>query len=1022
MYSKLLYFCLLFFLIGTNVPAQETAFFKNYTTEQGLPSDRIRSLTQDSNGYVWVGTNAGLSRFDGTSFENFQKNDGLASDNIVKLATSQRHYIWVGHYEAGLELFNTQTAEVELHLEEPDGLPNNRITDIFEESKKSRTWISCIRDMWVWYDYKLKKIVQPEVKSHPLNSKSLPSTNSIYQILPDPENTDLYWLATNDGLGLYNEQDKTLRYFYFNEGRPGGNTDDRLRSIIWKNGFLYIGIRGSTGLIKFNPNNYSYQKLPISTSEENPLLLVGLKIKSDNELWVASLNKSLGIFNLESKKYTFFQNNPRFKFSVIEGSASDLMVDKSGNLWFATVKGLSFWSASNQKFKFTPFLNEFSDTNKPITFADDTANLYVGLSNTPGLPIFSKSKGTLSYVHPDIEPSMPLSFQRFAKDQSGHLFMIASGDLYTYSKGKLTLVNLPKRLQEVNFHSLLFGNSHTFFLGSRLDGLFKWDFKTGKVEQLSKEIGGFVHNRFLHEMLLDKNGKLWVGTENGIGIVEPNAFRSIINITLDNKLKVVYRMTQDKMGYIWITTESQGVYAFDPVSFKVHKHLTKQDGLPSDAIQHIAADMEGNIWISTQQGLCRYRIDSGEIEVFTSKNGLVENQLEASLNVLENGEMVQGYDMGFAIFRPDEIDISKVPEKPTITSFEVLDRKIAPLPLIKVNADENFFSVRFSSIEFTQPHLIEYAYRLVGLNEDWIYTSTHREVEYNKVSFGNYTFEVKARMLGSREWSDITKIKIEISPPFYFTWWFILFTFFIVFLSGYFWYKSKIEKVKREEREASEIKRRVFASELRALRSQMNPHFLYNCINSIKYFVITNNTQQASVFLSKFAKLMRRILNNSQHEFISLEDEIQTLKLYLEMEQLRFSERMKFTISVDPKLNVLTTEIPTMLIQPHLENAIWHGIMQKKTDDGYIALSFEKNGFDQLKISIRDNGIGRKQAAYLKSRSVEKNKSMGTAMTQARIDNLNEINGLDIKTITEDLMDTDENPEGTLVTITMKIR
>lgn len=1029
MNSKIWLWVVFFLLFAdTEVFAQNApyAFFRNYTTEQGLPSERIRSLAQDGEGYIWVGTNAGLSRFDGTSFETFQKSadsekGSIASDNIVKLEATQGHRIWVGHYEAGLDLFNTQTAKVELHLGEIKGeLPNNRVTDIFDEENKKRVWISTIRNMWVWYDHNQKKVIIPNIKSHSFNSKPLPTTNSVYEVLKDPNTAGQYWLATNDGLGLYNELENTLRYFYFDEGKSGTNTDDRLRSLLWKNNQIYIGIRGSSGLIKFDPVTYKYLKFPASA--EGNLMVADVAVKSENELWIGSLNHSLGIFNLGRNSYTFFKSDPNFKFSVVEGSAADMLVDKSGNLWFATVKGLSHWSMSNQKFRFIPFSDDFSDTNKPITFCDDRDNLYVGLSNTHGLPVYSKANGVLTYALPDENPVPRLSFQRFAKDKSGTLFMIASGNLYKYFNKKLTKVEMPEEVREIQLHSLIFGEDNTLFLGSRFEGLFKWNLRSGSVQQLSKEKGDFVHNRYLHEMLFDKQGKLWVGTENGISVVNPGPFKTIKNISSVQNLKVVYRMTQDLSGNIWVTTENQGVYAFDHKTFEVFKHLTKKDGLPSDAIQHIAADSKGDIWISTQQGLCRYRSAETEMEVFTRKNGLVENQLEASLNALEDGYMVQGYDTGFALFKPSDIDIFNVPDKPKITSFEIFDKRIAPASFIQVNADENFFSIRFSSIEFTQPHLIEYAYRLVGLNEDWIYTSTHREVEYNKVRFGNYTFQVKASMLGSAQWSDITEINIHVSPPFYFKWWFLLAAFTILFLSGYFWYRSRIENVKKEERKASEVKRRVFASELRALRSQMNPHFLYNCINSIKYFVVTNDTPQASIFLSKFAKLMRRILNNSQHEFISLDDEIQTLKLYLEMEQLRFSERMKFEMHIDSNLNISTTEIPTMLVQPYIENAIWHGLMQKKTDDGLIELSFDRIDSDRLQIQIRDNGIGRKQAAEVKSRSVEKNKSMGMEMTQARIDNLNEINNLAIQTSTEDLIDAEGNASGTLVTITMKIK
>lgn len=1010
-----------FFITFPGLHAQEPyAFYKNFGTDQGLPSERVRTITQDLNGYIWVGTNAGLARFDGNRFETFQNQEhissSLSSDNIVKLEASGSRHLWVGHYEAGVDLFDTETAEVVTRINE-GLLPDSRVTEIWEESDRKRVWIGSFRSMWVWYDLQKKELTRPSPSTHPLSHLPVPDVNSVYDILRDPEIPYQYWLATNAGLALFNENDNTLRYFYFNEGRSGLNTDDRLRSLLWKDGSLYIAVRGPSGLLCFDPR--ALRLRPRQPELPPKTLLVDIAGKDFRQIWLGSTNHSLGIYDSNTH---FFHNDPALRFSILPGAVADLHKDHAGNLWIATVKGLSFWSMENQHFRFTSLEKYLSDSNKLLTFSDDGENLFLGFSSTQGLPVYSMKQKKLSFVYPSDQPRNTLfSIQRFAKDPEGTLWMVASGKLFRYHQHQLQKINLPGDIGN-ELHSILFDQAGNLYLGTRFSGLYRWNRSSQRLDQLSMKKGGLVHDRFLHEMLFDRKGNLWIGTERGISIIDTASFSVKRNIAEEYNLKVIYRMASDHNGNIWATTENQGVMAFDPVSFRRVKHLTKEDGLPSNAVQHLMADNTNNIWIATQQGLCRYHQPSAELDIFTRNNGLAENQLEGSLNLLSDGRAVQGYDIGFAIFDPASIRSDTVPQKPRITSFTLFGKNRHVTENIRLHADENFFNIRFSSIDFSKAHLIQYAYRLKGLNEDWVYTTSQNEVNFSKVRFGDYLFEVKAAFAGSTRWSEVTRMHITIVPPFYFSWWFLSIALIGVWALFYYLYRRKIERITREERKAAEINQQVFTSELRALRNQMNPHFLYNCINSIKYFVITHDIGQASAYLNKFAKLMRKILNNSHHEFISLEEEIETLSLYLEMERMRFSEKMTFSIYTDPEITLSRVRVPTMLIQPFLENAIWHGLMQKQSNDGRIELLVEKYSEEgKMLISIRDNGIGRRAAAEIKSKSAEKNKSMGIEMTQARIRHLNEVNHTDIHARTYDLENPDGTAAGTLVQITLKI-
>lgn len=227
-------------------------------------------------------------------------------------------------------------------------------------------------------------------------------------------------------------------------------------------------------------------------------------------------------------------------------------------------------------------------------------------------------------------------------------------------------------------------------------------------------------------------------------------------------------------------------------------------------------------------------------------------------------------------------------------------------------------------------------------------------------------------------------------------------------------------KINSDQRLQNTLTNQLVQTEMQVLRSQMNPHFLFNCINSIKFYVVKNEPEQASIYLNKFSNLIRKFLNNSQFEYISLEDEIQTISLYLEMEKLRFGDKMEYNIDIHSALEPSFLKVPSMLIQPFLENAIWHGLMQKTDKDGFLKLIVSEWKEDLIKITIEDNGIGRKMAAQLKSKILNKNKSMGLELTLARVKHLNEVNDLGIIINTTDLINNEGIGIGTKVEIILK--
>ena len=308
-------------------------------------------------------------------------------------------------------------------------------------------------------------------------------------------------------------------------------------------------------------------------------------------------------------------------------------------------------------------------------------------------------------------------------------------------------------------------------------------------------------------------------------------------------------------------------------------------------------------------------------------------------------------------------------------------------------------------------------------DRDWNQAGSDRRALYFNVPPGEYTFRVKG-LNSFGMWTE-RSIGISITPPWWSTWWFKILVVVLV-LGGLYsiirWrlqikYRTRIERSEKEK-QLAELRQRTTELEMQALRSQMNPHFIFNSLNAINRFILQNNKQQASEYLTRFSRLVRLILQNSQASLITLESGLDSLRLYLELESLRFEKRFDFTIILDPEIDISVIRIPPLIIQPYVENAIWHGLMHKE-EKGKLEIELsDKEGM--LYCRITDDGIGRKKAEELKASGTHK--SMGLRITADRIALLQQQRKASASIEVIDLVLPDGKPGGTEVIIKMPLQ
>lgn len=484
-----------------------------------------------------------------------------------------------------------------------------------------------------------------------------------------------------------------------------------------------------------------------------------------------------------------------------------------------------------------------------------------------------------------------------------------------------------------------------------------------------------------------------------------------------------------KLRKLFLGFSGDGLLVFDIKKLKITKVYTVKEGLASNSICCIQEDDSHNLWISTSNGISKLDINSEKFYNFDIRHGVNLRDCTTGAKFKNSkGELLFG---GYHVvrFHPDSIktdfDVKHFPIR--ITSIKSLgkekyfEKSIAALKQIDLKSSDSYLEVFFSCLDYRFPDERKYKYKLDGFDKEWIEAGKRNFASYANLKVGSYVFRVQSTnadgIWNPQEFSIPLVIHAEnlTQEPWFFT--IIGLLLFSGFIGGLIYYINNRQK-KRElylQKERDSLINRVQVAGLEALRSQMNPHFLYNVLNSVNSFISKNDRNTANKFLVDFGKLMRHILDNSGKHIHSIDEELEFLNLYLSFEYLRFSDIFNYEIKVAQAIESNKILVPTMLIQPLLENSIRHGLRPRK-GGGVLNLLIEVKN-DVLQISIVDNGIGMKESA---KKTIDSNhRSSGISNIKERIEILKNIYNKEIDFEITDLTDTGKKVTGTVVKITI---
>ncbi len=716
--------------------------------------------------------------------------------------------------------------------------------------------------------------------------------------------------------------------------------------------------------------------------------------EKNGNIWIRIVNDGVYLFSAANplKKPVHFFPNLRI---------TRILKDRDGNYWIATDGDGIFLVPS---FRFNIFNKTCGINNENIiSFAINGNNLYFATNDNA---IFKSTiyKGKIINFKPFIPKNSKTVYGRNIMCHSdGSVWIVTSPYIKYDTSGKRIPLNVIIRNKLYQAIEL---TNHNVVIATNLGFI---EYRENKIIYDSRQNNFNKHIKTIYQ---DKKGTLWLGTMSGLYSYAHNAFRYYGNTYPE----LSYRISSiNECGNrLIIGTHDRGLILFNDTVY----HLTQKNGLISNMIRTIKTQSDSVLWVGTNNGLDKITFyekqNNFKIKTvhFTVWDGLPSNEIN-DIKISDHFIWI-ATNKGLASIEMNKL--SKTKTIPTIFFEHIIVNENDTLksnhPVLNYN--QNNINFLYKGIDFKRPGDITYKVKLTGIDKKWI-TTKNTSLRYTELPAGDYTFSVKAAS-ESGVWSkNNAEFSFTIKKHFTQTGWFIALAIFAGFLllTGIFLLILRSQHIKAENR------RKLLLSEQKALRAQMNPHFIFNSLSSIQYLILGKNKQEATSYLSNFALLMRRVLENSKFNVIPLSEEIETLKLYLDLEKMRFEEKFDYKVFIDKTLSTEEIMIPPMLLQPYLENAIWHGLMPKKTK-GKLLLEIKKVSTNRIICAIEDNGIGREKSNEI---SAKRNNHHSTGMRniEERIALINKIYKTNMQVKIIDLYDKMKRAAGTRIELYIPI-
>ena len=797
--------------------AKDEYHFKHISLEQGLSQSAVYSIYQDSQGFMWFGTEDGLNRYDGNRIKIYSHDPAdftsLSNNTIYAILEDSNGFLWFGTHGGGLckydrsrDQFTTyrstpldstslSTDYVFAIVEDPfhpgvlwvgtsrgfniydpeiDGFTTNMIDyevsmDLIDYGIYT-LFLDHQQTLWIGTDYGLASLdLEHGSFHHYVYSPDQPeglSRNVIYAVHEDMNN--LLWVATGRGLNSFDRQSGTFGHYPSDPKNPESISNDLVYSIYTDySGYTWFGTY--KGLNKYDPRTQRFSRIftnPINVGSISSDYILSLYSDRSQVLWIGTSSGGVNLHDLKHRKFSHQKSDPGNPNSMSSNQVMAIYKDSSNMVWIGTTdKGLDTYNPMTDQF--THFQHDpdnpysLSDNSIAFLFEDTRGDLWVGSSG--GLNKFSRSTG---------------QFTRYVNDPEN-----------------------PQTLSDNNAFSMVQATEDVYWIGTFGGGLNRYNARDNIFTTFEADPGNpnSLSDNNIYCLFLDQQGVLWIGTDNGMDKFDESSgefhhFKHVLDDTRSLSNNAVYCILEDEGGDLWIGTGGGGLNKYDRKT-GLFTSFTKRDGLPNDVVYAIVAGQDGAFWLSTNLGLSRFDLKTESFTNYTVHDGLQSNEFNGGAFFgADDGEIFFGGLNGYNSFYPsDVVDNPHTPEI-VITDLQILNESVIPgegSPLsesiitakqIDLNYNDDVISFEFSALEYTASDKNQYAFKMEGFDSDWNYSGKRRFVTYTNLDPGTYTFRVKGSN-NDGQWNEVgTSIEVIIHPPFWQTIWFRL-SGFIIFLA-----------------------------------------------------------------------------------------------------------------------------------------------------------------------------------------------------------------------------------------------
>ena len=832
--------------------------FETLSVEHGLSQSTVRTILQDTLGFMWFGTEDGLNKYDGYTFTLYKHDPEnpatLSNSTITTIFEDSTGTLWFGT-SAGLDRFNREDETFEHFLYDPanhGSLYGSTVSAIAEDAQGS-LWVATV-------DGGLNKLDREGgTFTHYRSASGNPNTlvsDQVNALVADSSGG--LWIGTTDGLDYYNTQTGRFTHYRTNEGGSNSLSDNRVLSLFLdRTGSLWAGTEEG-GLNRLNTVSGTFTRY--RNSLPNPYTISGNFVPTVYEdragkIW-AGTRSGLNLLVRPDDYFIRYQHDP----SVVQSLSNDYVLsiyeDRSGVLWVGTLGGglSKYIQTTTNRFTLYQHRPGMANTlNNDIVYAiheDDEGNVWVGTLDGGLNRLDNEARTFSAYMRNSVDQSSLSSndVRAIFQDHLGVLWVGTNGgglNRFNRDMGRFRRYQHDARNQTTisdNRVTVIYEDSHAnLWVGTRI-GLNLLDRATGAFTRFQHDPDdpASISDNHVRAITETRDGMLWVGTNNGISIMNPltrdfTHHRSEPGNPASLGSERVLSILETPDGTVWVGTMLGGLNRFDRSTATFH-HYTQRQGLPSNTVYGILADRNGFLWVSTNRGLSRFDPQTETFRNYDRRDGLQSYEFNPGAYFQNSrGQMYFGGVQGFNTFDPQNVQDNPVAPPVVITAFKKFNqterKDLLGGEKIRLSYQDNFVSFEFAALDYSAPEKNQYAYKLEGFDKDWVYAGTRRYVSYTNLRGGTYTF----RVIGSNQdgvWNETgATVEIVVVPPIWERWWFLGTLGLLVVGSAVGGYHLRVMRIQAQtlalenqvrERTQEIERRRLVAEGLREILSILN--------------------------------------------------------------------------------------------------------------------------------------------------------------------------------------------------------